>query len=78
MKFLVAGAGAIGSLALLWLTPFLSLLEGCDQVASTSRFRLLQSVAGFAAFWAVLGCGGALWAVAAQSGVNLLGAGVQR
>lgn len=59
------------SSALLWLTPFLSLLEGCDQVASTSRFRLMQSVAGFAAFWATLGAGGALWAVAAQSAVNL-------
>lgn len=60
------------SSALLWLTPFLSLLEGCDQVASTSRFRLFQSIAGFAAFWAVLGGGGALWAVAAQSAVNLV------
>jgi hypothetical protein len=61
-------AFAAGSL---WLLPFLSLLEGCDQFESTARFRLLQSLASSAAAWAVLAGGAQLWAVPALSGVSL-------
>lgn len=56
----------------LWLLPFLSLLEGCDQFASTARFRLLQSLASSAAAWATLAGGGQLWALPAMSGISLL------
>lgn len=58
------------SAGLLWLTPFLSLLEGCDQYAVTSRFRLTQSMASLLVFWfAVIG-GAGLWSVALMSGVS--------
>ena len=55
----------------LWLLPFLSLLEGCDQFKSTARFRLLQSLASSAAVWAMLAGGAQLWAIPVLSGVSL-------
>ena len=56
----------------LWLLPFLSLLEGCNQFASTARFRLIQSLASSAAAWAIMAAGGQLWALPALSGVSLV------
>lgn len=55
----------------MWLSPFLFLLEGCDQVASTSRFRLLQSILSNVAFWVALAAGLSLWAVPVLSAVAL-------
>jgi hypothetical protein len=55
----------------LWLLPFLSLLEGCDQFESTARFRLLQTLASSVAAWVMLAGGGHLWASPALSGVSL-------
>lgn len=60
------------SALLMWLTPFLSLLEGCNQFASTSRFRLVQSIVSLLSLWfAVIG-GAALWSIVLMSGVSLL------
>ncbi len=54
----------------LWLLPFLSLLEGCNLIASTALFRLLQSVISSAAAWAMLVIGAGLWTLPALSGVS--------
>jgi len=62
----------IFSAASMWLAPFLSLLEGCDQMASTSRFRLLQSILSSLAFWIGVAAGLSLWAVPLLSLVSLL------
>lgn len=56
----------------LWLMPFLSLMEGCNQVAVVARFRLLQSVVANGALWAALAAGGELWAVPLFSALNAL------
>lgn len=68
MQWLLHVAFSAGSL---WLLPFLALLEGCNQFASTSRFRLLQAFAGSAAAWATLALGGQLWALPILSGLSL-------
>lgn len=60
------------SAGILWLLPLLSLLEGCNQFASTARFRLLQSLVGSAAAWAALAGGAQLWALPALSGTSLV------
>lgn len=56
----------------MWLVPFLSLLEGCNQMAATARFRLSQSLLSTLAFWVALGAGMELWAVPVLSGCSLL------
>lgn len=56
----------------LWLMPFLSLIEGCNQVAAVARFRLLQSLVANGALWAALAGGGELWAVPLFSALNAL------
>ncbi len=57
--------------ALLWALPFISLLEGCGQVAEIYRFRLTQAVLGNLALWLTLWLGGGLWASAVWAGVGL-------
>jgi hypothetical protein len=54
----------------LWLMPFLSLMEGCNQVAVVARFRLFQSLLANAALWAALAAGGTLWSVPIFSALN--------
>jgi hypothetical protein len=56
----------------LWLMPFLSLMEGCNQVAAVARFRLLQSLVSNGALWAALAAGGELWALPLFSALNAL------
>jgi O-antigen/teichoic acid export membrane protein len=56
----------------LWLLPFLALLEGCNQMTSTSRFRLIQALVSNLATWVVLALGGELWALPVLSGTSLL------
>lgn len=56
----------------LWLLPFLSLLEGCNQVARVAKFRLAQSLVSNAALWTALVGGLQLWALPIFSGVALL------
>lgn len=45
----------------LWLLPLLSLLEGCNQVASVYLFRLLQGVLGSFVVWTAIVLGAGLW-----------------
>jgi O-antigen/teichoic acid export membrane protein len=65
-------AVAILAGATLFLTPFLSLLEGCGLVADVARVRMWQAIASNVAGWTVLIAGGRLWASPAISGMSLL------
>lgn len=56
---------------ILWTLPFHSLLEGCNQVASVNRFRLVQAGLASVALWLTVGLGGGLWATVASAGVTL-------
>ena len=57
---------------LLWCMPFLSLLEGCDQVAQVARFRFWQGVFSNVVFWIAIAAGAGLWAAPALSLVATL------
>ena len=56
----------------LWLMPFLSILEGCNQYASTAFFRLVQSIVSTLGLWVILMAGLNLWALPVLSGLSLL------
>lgn len=56
----------------LWTMPFISLLEGCNQVATVNEFRLLRALTGNASLWLALAVGGGLWAAAASTVVKLV------
>jgi len=56
---------------LLWTLPFVSLLEGCNQVANVNRFRLIQAVCANACVWSVVLLEGELWAAVAASAARL-------
>lgn len=57
---------------MLWSLPFVSLLEGCNQVASVNQVRLKQVVLGNVALWTTIALGGGLWAGAAWAGASVL------
>lgn len=50
--------------AQLWLMPFLSLLEGCNQVVTLNRFRLGQTLVEAFMMWVLLAAGAGLWVAA--------------
>jgi hypothetical protein len=52
-------------------TPCLSLLDGCDQVSVTNRYRAFQSVTGTLVVWAAISSGAGLWTSAAICAVRL-------
>lgn len=52
-------------------TPFLALLEGCNQVKAVNRFRLWQAIVGSLALWATVVAGGNLWATSVMGLVVL-------
>jgi hypothetical protein len=56
---------------LLWVLPFNSILEGCNQVAQINRFKLRQGMISTPAFWLVIVLRGELWAGVAVAGINL-------
>jgi O-antigen/teichoic acid export membrane protein len=56
----------------LFLTPFLSLLEGCGLVIEVARVRTWQVMASNLTGWTVLLAGGALWTSPAIMGASLL------
>jgi len=64
--FLVATTGLS-----LWTMPIISLLEGCNQVATVNQYRLLRALTGNASLWLVLAFGGGLWAAAISTAVKL-------
>ena len=47
--------------------PAYSLLEGCNQVGPSYRFKMAQAIVGSLALWLALACGWGLWAAAASS-----------
>jgi hypothetical protein len=57
--------------ATLFLTPFLSVLEGCGLVVEVARVRMVQAIASNVLAWTVLLAGGRLWASPAISGAAL-------
>jgi len=56
----------------LWILPFLSLLEGCNQVANVYLFRLIQGFISVLVIWVVLVSGGGLWISMVSAGTGLL------
>jgi hypothetical protein len=57
---------------LLWALPFTALLEGCNQVATVNRFRLIQAVCTNAAVWLAILLHADLWTAVAASAMRLL------
>jgi len=57
---------------LLWCMPFLSLLEGCDQIARVARFKVWQSLVSNICFWVAIVTGGNLWAASALSSISAI------
>jgi hypothetical protein len=47
----------------LWISPFLTFIEGSGQVGQVARSRLYQSIIGYTALWVVALSGGDIWAV---------------
>ncbi len=60
---------------LLWIQPFGSLLEGCGQIVTVNRFRLIQYICANAALWWTIAGGGELWAAVAFA-AGMLGPGL--
>ena len=56
----------------LWLLPFSSLLEGCNQVANIYKFRLIQGIITACIMWITMYLGGGLWICVASVGSGLL------
>jgi len=56
----------------LWLMPFLSLLEGCNQVVALNRFRLAQAVVESFTIWVLFVAGAELWVVAGSLAIRIL------
>jgi hypothetical protein len=54
----------------LWLTPFLSFLEGSNQVAAVNQFRLIQAIADAGMMWLLFASGAGLWVAAGSLGVK--------
>lgn len=67
--WLVVVAATAGNL---WLSPGLAVLEGCGRVGHVARLRLVQSLIGYMAFWALLLVGAGMWAATAVPLANLL------
>ena len=55
---------------LLWTLPFISLLEGCNEVEVVNRFRTSQVIIASLALWITVLAGGGLWAAAVGVAVN--------
>jgi len=55
---------------LLCCMPFLSLLEGCEQVAPVAKFKVWQSMASNISFWTAIVAGANLWAAPALSSIS--------
>lgn len=65
--FCVVGLTALSLIA----TPWLSLLDGCNQVAVTNRYRALQGIMGTLVVWLCISSGAGLWTCVAISAVRL-------
>jgi len=54
-----------------WMTPLISLLEGCNQVANVYRTQFVRAVAGNLIVWAGIPLGAGLWTAALATVVRL-------
>ncbi|HTP95510.1 MAG TPA: hypothetical protein VMK05_06645 [Burkholderiales bacterium] len=61
--------------AQLWTTPFVSLLEGCNQVLALNRFRFAQAVVEAGVAWTLIAAGAGLWLVAGVLAVRVTATG---
>ena len=61
---LLAGIGLV-------LSPYISLLEGCDQMATVNRFRLGQAVTGSFVVWSAMLLGAELWIAFVALGMQI-------
>lgn len=57
---------------LLWTLPFNALLEGCNQVATVNRFRLIQAIVANLAVWTAIILDVGLWAAVAATAARLI------
>lgn len=57
---------------LLWMLPFNSMLEGCNQVAAINLFRFVQTLLASLAFWLALAWHWGLWAAVAMVTARLI------
>ena len=62
---------AIVSGLLLWTLPFNAMLEGCNQVTTVNRFRLIQAIIASVSVWTVMVLHGGLWAAVAATSARL-------
>jgi len=62
---LLAGAGLV-------LSPYISVLEGCDQMATVNVFRLRQAVTGSLVVWSAILLGAELWVGLVALGMQVL------
>jgi hypothetical protein len=49
----------------LWVSPFLTVLEGCGRVGQVAKLRLMQSTCGYILLWGALALGAGLWSAVA-------------
>jgi O-antigen/teichoic acid export membrane protein len=61
------------SAGMLWVLPFVVMLDACGQMAVVNRYRLGQAVTANLAVWACVLLGAGLWAAVAAAAVQLLG-----
>lgn len=57
---------------LFWTAPFITMLDGCNQMAVTNQFRLYQTILTTFVLWLILFLGGGLWAVLASACSRLI------
>ena len=57
---------------LLWAWAYSAMLEGCNQMVTVNRVRLLQFVTGSFAVWGSMALGWGLWATVISVGVRLV------
>jgi len=55
-----------------WSMPFITMLEGCNQMAITNKFRLFQAILTTLILWLILFLGGGLWAILASTCSKLI------
>jgi O-antigen/teichoic acid export membrane protein len=56
----------------LWTLPYVSLLEGCNQIVSVNLFRLIQAILGTLSLCLTIALGLGLWAAVVTAGTRFL------
>lgn len=58
--------------AVFWVNPVLNIIEGCNQVSETARFRTCQLIVAYGAMWGALASGAGLWSLAVLAGCQFV------